>query len=130
MRVFSVFSISLLSLSVWGLFLTLYNTGQPDVQVGLDPIEDQYEITQEEQVEEPPQTSDTTELDQDQDLGETESEPEQAEDESVVTQVIEDEEIPMTLEARASSRYNDILYDYEKDHPISVDDLLYLLNVN
>lgn len=35
-----------------------------------------------------------------------------------------------TLEERASSPYNDILYDFERDDPISIDELLFNLGIN
>lgn len=58
----------------------------------------------------------------------------------IVKQTSKNTELPIFMEvekektttiiAQASSRYNDILYDFEKDNPISVDDLLQILLSN
>lgn len=137
MRIVSIFSIGLLSLSVWGLFFAVFLLDdEPNVETELYVEEEQIE---EEQIEEEQeQTSKVA-------MGETQFDEEDSENSEVaveveeVTEIIEREDsestpstemIPETLEERASSRFNDILYDFEKDHPVSVDDLLYLVNLN
>jgi|GEM_PF-5427064 len=118
MKYFSVLSIGIFSLSIWTLFFAIFNqSNEPEFQVETSAVEEMdtsNEEAEEKKVEDEQENVDSGPL----------------EEESEITQVVEVEEIPESLEARASSRYNDILYDFEKDNPISVDDLLQVLALN
>lgn len=126
MRAISIFSIAFLTLSVWSLFFAvshLKSENQPKLEVVSEVID---EIDQEDlEVEkiDADILEDSVELDEQEavDVVVAEETTEATESPTVI------EEKPTTLISRASSRYNDILYDYERDHPISVDDLLQVL---
>ena len=126
MRAISIFSIAFLTLSVWSLFFAvshLKSENQLEVEVVSEVIE---EIDQEDLEDKKISTDkleDLTDLDEQETVEiVTAEEPTQITESPTVI-----EEKPTTLISRASSRYNDILYDYERDHPISVDDLLQVL---
>lgn len=132
MRAISIFSIAFLSLSIWSLFFAvshLKSENQLEAEVTSEVIQD---INQEDLEEE------KISIDKSEDSAEQD---EQESDETVIVKQTpenielpvfteEDEEKPTTIVALASSRYNDILYDFEKDNPISVDDLLQILLSN
>ncbi|WP_440896111.1 hypothetical protein ACS127_16505 [Amphibacillus sp. Q70] len=125
MRIVSIFSIGLLSLSVWGLFFAVFLLDdEPNTEAELyveEPIE-------EEQEEDNLVATSETQFDE-----ENIENNEIVEEVEELAEIIEQEDteperVPETLEEKASSRFNDILYDFEKDHPVSVDDLLSLIN--
>lgn len=133
MRKVSLFSISILSLSIWGLFFTIFllsdnsvhetEIDAKDIQIENKQIEDSKLIVKHSQAEEKARNYETSVKDEA--TSEVEIQ-ETSESESVPAT----ETVPKTLEERASSHYNDILYDFEKEHPISIDDLLDLVSLN
>lgn len=129
MRAISIFSIAFLTLSVWSLFFAvshLKSENQLEVEVVSEVIEDIDQEDLEDEEVSADKLEDLAELDEQEAI-----EIVVAEESTQVTEsptVIEEK--PTTLIGLASSRYNDILYDFEKDHPISVDDLLQALMLN
>ena|SRR5690625_1202332 len=129
MKYFSVLSIGIFSLSIWTLFFAIFNhNSEPEFQVETSVVEEMDTSNEEADIEDDELIEDDEEEEIEDEQENVDSEP--LEEESEITQVVEVEEIPESLEARASSRYNDILYDFEKDNPISVDDLLQVLALN
>ncbi|GAA4072812.1 hypothetical protein [Amphibacillus indicireducens] len=129
MRVISIFSIAFLTLSIWSLFFAVSHL-KSESQVELEITQEVDEDTKESEQEELEQhDAEKVEDEDDHDLVES-SEVETAEQSTEKVESSRVEEKPTTLIAQASSRYNDILYDFEKDHPISVDDLLQALALN
>ena len=129
MRAISIFSIAFLTLSVWSLFFAvshLKSENQLEVEVVSEVIED---IDQE--------ASGNVKISTDKPEDSAELDEQEAVEIAVAIETTQPteltaiiEEKPTSLISQASSRYNDILYDFEKDHPISVDDLLEVLILN
>lgn len=126
MRAISIFSLAFLTLSVWSLFFAvshLKSENQLEVEVVSEVIEDIDQEDLEDKKISTDKLEDLTDLDEQETVEiVTAEEPTQITESPTVI-----EEKPTTLISRASSRYNDILYDFERDHPISVDDLLQVL---
>lgn len=126
MRVISIFSVAFLTLSIWSLFFAVSHL-KSESQVELEVAEEMDEETEEsEQQDLELHVAEKVEDEDHHDQIES-SEVEVAEQSTEKVESLRVEEKPTTLVAQASSRYNDILYDFEKDHPISVDDLLQAL---
>lgn len=129
MRALSIFSIAFLTLSVWSLFFAvshIKSENHIELEMASEVIE---EIDQE--------ASGNAKISTDKPEDSAELDEQEAVEIAVAietTQATEStaiiEEKPTSLISQASSRYNDILYDFEKDHPISVDDLLEVLILN
>lgn len=123
-KVLSIFSIVFLTLSIWSLFFAVSHL-KSESQVEIEITQENDEDTIESEQEDAEKAKEEERLDLE-DSNKTEI-AEQSTEKVASPRV---EEKPTTLVAQASSRYNDILYDYEKDHPISVDDLLQVLALN
>jgi len=124
MRVISLFSIAFLTLSIWSLFFAVSHLkSESQVEIGITQ-EIEEDIKENEQ-----QDAEKVKEEDRLDLADS-NKAEIAEQSTEKVESSRVEEKPTTLVAQASSRYNDILYDFEKDHPISVDDLLQVLALN
>ncbi|SDB94288.1 hypothetical protein SAMN05421734_10349 [Pelagirhabdus alkalitolerans] len=128
MKIVSIISMVALTLSVWGLFFAITIVDQSpseyEVNAGLD--EDRMAERERDANDYQPVVLDEENSD-DNDVSEAVSEnsdEEIEEDEPVV-----DEEVSLSVEERASSPYNDILYDFERSNPVSIDELLSALDI-
>ena len=118
-------------MSVWGLFLIVFNYNQePEFEVESALTEELPENEEEKQDEVASDIVEEVEPNEVEEDDQLIIESDQLEETTEIVQLIEEENRPETLTEMASSPYNDILYDYEKDYPISVDDLLEVLTLN
>lgn len=130
MRVISVFSIAILAVSIWSLFFTIFhlnNENQQDTIATEEITEEIQELNEEEALDEREKIEQEVKS-KVEELVQTNDQAKKSVDKVThSTQTTENK--PEDLVARASSPYNDILYDFEKDNPVSVDDLLDLLSL-
>lgn len=116
---------SILTLSIWGLFFTLFFVDLDPVYQVQPNVDEQRKLGAEVSGE----LSRFEQVEQDE-ASSLEAEQDEAEQLETVSNIATEEEPPSSLVERASSPYNDILYEFEKDSPVSVDELLGALDLN
>ncbi|WP_017473412.1 hypothetical protein [Amphibacillus jilinensis] len=126
MKFVSIFSMSILTLSIWGLFFTLFFVELDPIYQAQPNVDEQRELG----AEVSGKLSRFEQVEQDEEASRLEAEQDETEQLETVSNTNTEEEPPSSLVERASSPYNDILYEFEKDSPVSVDALLGALDLN